>query len=538
MRLRPTAVALAIALIALGCSSSKDGGNKPPAQSGPAKTAKKSAEPSRGGNVRLPSNEPRYLNSVLETRFNRATPLIFEGLVGLGAQFEPVPALAQSWETSKDGKTITFRLRKGVLWHDGQPFTSKDVLFTFQAMRKTTKPTVWKGYFADVDKLDAPDDHTIAVRYKKAYAPALITWTMGILPEHVYGGGELAESKGNKEPVGTGPFRLSRVEPGVRMILAANDKWWGGRPYLDSVELIFGSKKPIELLANGQLSFARVDDVHDWTQKANLSEFRSRFEVTSIPEARFRVIAWNAQKKPFDDKRVRLALTLALNRDRVIEDVFQGQAQSLSAPYFPNMFGLDRSIAPHPFDLDRAVKLLDEAGLPSTDGKRFAVELIVLESLRGPNSDEMLAIYRRDLAAIGIDLKVRFISTKQFFEKVVLRDFEAAYFGWLPDIPDPDPYSLLHSSQIGGGQNFAGFANAEADKLLDEARNTLSRDERRSIYQKLHKLLHDEMPYTPLYAPFGNYAWNRAIRGVNPRDVGPGGQMPGIARWWVAGSDG
>jgi peptide/nickel transport system substrate-binding protein len=536
MRLRSTALVLALALLA--CSS-KDSGNKREGQSG---TTKKQAEdetgPTRGGNVRLPSNEPRYLNPVIETRFNRATPLIFDGLVGLGAQLEPVPALAQSWEISKDGKTITFRLRKGVTWHDNKPFTSKDVIFTFEAMRKTKRPTVWKGYFGDVESIDAPDDHTIAVRYKKAYAPALITWTMGILPEHVYKGGDLGDSKGNKEPVGTGPFRLSRYEEGTRMILVANDKYWGGRPYLDSVELLFATKKPIELLENGQLSFARVDNIDDWTQRATQADFRTRFEVTSVPEARFRVIAWNTQKKPFDDKRVRLALTLALNRDRVIEDVFQGQAQALSAPYFPNMFGLDRSIAPHPFDLDRAVKLLDEAGLPSTDGKRFSVELIVLESLRGPNSDEMLAIFRRDLAAIGIDLKVRFITTKEFFEKVVLRDFQAAYFGWLPDIPDPDPYSLLHSSQIGGGQNFAGFANAEADKLLDEARNTLSRDERRSIYQKLHKLLHAEMPYTPLYAPFGNYAWSRAIRGVNPQDVGPGGRVPGIVKWWVAGSGG
>ncbi len=525
---------LAVLALSLACSGKEKVENDDRKATRNAIKAKKVDKgPRRGGNIRLPSNEPRYLNPIIETRFNRATPLIFEGLVGLGSSLEPVESLAQSWDISKDGKTITFRLRKDVKWHDGKPFTSKDVAFTFEAMRKTERPTVWKGYFAAVEALETPDDHTVIARYRFAYAPALVTWTMGILPAHVYGDAELGRSKGNKEPVGTGPFKLSRNEPGQRMILVANDSWWRERPYFDSIELVFKTGDPIDDLMSGALHFAQISSVEDWTSRAQQPEFRERFEVTNVVESRFRTIAWNTQKKPFDDKRVRLALTMSLDRSRVIENVFQGQALPLSAPFFPNMFGLDSDIGTHSFDLGKAIKLFDEAGYPAKESGRFGVELIVLESLRGPNSDEMLAIFRRDLSAIGIELRVRFVTTKQFFERLVARDFDAAYFGWLPDIPDPDPFSLLHSSQIDGGQNFAGYSNPEVDKLLEEARKTLSRDERRSMYKKLHRILNDDLPYTPLYAPFGHYAWSRQVHAVNPIDVGSQSRIPGIAKWWL-----
>jgi len=537
MRLWKLAALPAVLALALGCNSDK--GEKPPTKAAkPADKAEAAKRPQTGGNLRLPSNEPRYLNPVLATRFNRAIPMIFEGLVGLGPNLEPEAALAQAWDTSKDGKTITFRLRKDVKWHDDKPFTSKDVIFTFEAMRATKRPTVWKAYFTGVESIEAPDDHTVVVNYKEPYAPALVTWTMGIIPEHVYKGGDLKDSKGNTEPVGTGPFKLSRYEAGQRLILVANQKHWRARPRLDSLELVFKTGNPIDDLESGTLHFAQIENVEDWTSRAQLPEFRERFELTNVVESKFRTIAWNTQRKPFDDKRVRMALTLALDRDGIIDNVFKGQAQPLSAPYFPNMFGIDRSIAPHPFDLAKASKLLEEAGLAAADegADRLTIELIVLESLRGPNSDEMLGIFRKDLGAIGVALKVRFITTKEFFERVVLRDFDAAYFGWLPDIPDPDPYSLLHSSQIGGGQNFAGFSSVRVDEMLDEARRTPNRDERKKIYQKIHKLLHQELPYTPLYAPFGHYAWSRQVRAVNPTDVGPQSTLPGIAKWWLTGT--
>jgi peptide/nickel transport system substrate-binding protein len=530
---------LCLAAGAAACTKKSDKGGKTKQQDGgkgvEGAAAAHGKEVRRGGHLVLPSSTPAYLNPILETRFTRANALIFEGLVGLSHSLEPVPLLAESWQQSADAKALTFHLRKGVNWQDGKPFTSKDVAFTFQAIRDTTAPTVWKGYFATVDKIETPDAATVIVHYTAPYAPALIAWTVGIIPAHVYGGGPLTESKGNTEPVGTGPFRLSRWEPDRSLLLEANQGWWSGRPNLDSIELRLGIGRTDELaeLRDGKLDFASVPDVTSWSTDAQTPDFRADFEVATEVGSLFRSLAWNVQRAPFDDARVRLALTMSLNRSRVIEDVLLSQAQVMSAPLFPNMFGADPTIAPHPFDLDRAVKLLDEAGHPAGPKGRFPLHLIALETQRTPPNEEMFAIFRRDLSGIGIDLAVEYLAAKDYEARIVMRDFDAVFFGWLPDIPDPDPSGLLHSRNIKLGQNFAGYANPEVDKLLEAAVATSNRDERKALYHKLHAILHAELPYTVLYAPYSHYAWSRRVHGAHPEDIGPQPRTPGIAGWWV-----
>jgi peptide/nickel transport system substrate-binding protein len=502
-----------------------------------AAPAADTAHPRMGGHIRLASNEPRYLNPILETRLERASTLIFEGLVGLDARLEPVPRLATRWEQSPDGKVITFHLRQGVTWHDGHPFTARDVVFTFQAIQEIQAPSLWKAYMSAVDTLEAPDDHTVVVKYRYAYAPALTSWTIGILPMHVYGGEDILSVSGKREPVGTGPYKLARWEPGKRLLLQANPRWWDGRPNVDTIELLLDlpEDRAVEALARGDIDFARIDDIEKWLDEAQLPEFREKFEVSDVIESRIRLIAWNLHKEPLRDARVRRALTHALDRGRVIEATLFGQARPLSAPFFPNMFGADPSIAPWPFDLNLAGKLLDEAGHGRKgESPRMSLELIALESQRGPEANDALGTFREDLSAIGVELEIRFVPVKEFFQRLEKRDFDAAYFTWLPDIPDPDPYGLLHSSMIGLGANFAGYANPDVDRLLDEARATADREARKAQYHKLHRILHEELPYTPLYAPYGHYAWSRRLRGVSPHDVSSQPRFPGMARWWTA----
>ena len=537
-------VSLALVHGAAACSKKKSEGGKKEGTAGKVGEGGEAGDgpkskPRQGGQLVLPAgsgggpSEPRYLNPILETRFTRANALIFEGLVGLSNTLEPVPVLAESWQSSADGKKLTFKLRSGVKWQDGKPFTSKDVQFTFQALRDTTAPTLWKTYFTAVEKLETPDENTVVVTYSRPYAPALIAWTVGIIPAHVYGGGSLVDSKGNKEPVGTGPFRLSRWESGKSLLFEANRSWWNGRPNLDQVTLRVDIEDPLKALRSGEVDFTQVPDVAVWSTEAQVPDFRADFEVATVHGSLFRLFGWNVQKAPFDDKKVRLALTHALNRSRVIEDVFLSQAQAMSAPMFPNMIGPDPSIAPHPFDLGKASALLDEAGKKAGPSGRFAIQVITVASQKTATTEEMFAIFRRDFAAIGIDLKVEYLSPKDFEARVVMRDFDAVYFGWFPDIPDPDPSALLHSSQIKVGQNFAGYSDPEVDKLLEAAVATSNRDERKALYQKLHAKLHADLPYTVLYSPYSHFAWSRRVHGVSPDDIGPQPRFPGIAGWWV-----
>jgi peptide/nickel transport system substrate-binding protein len=272
-------MALAIlmtASLAMACGSKRKSKKKPRVK--PPTTSPNTLTPKNGGHLKLLSNEPRFLNTVLETRFNRANMLIFEGLVGLGPRLEAVPRLAEKWEVAKDGKTITFTLRKGVTWHDGTPFTSADVKFTFDSIRSVKAQTVWSGYMRNIASVTVPDAHTVVVKYSTSYAPALLVWTVGIIPKHIYGTGDLLKHPANKEPVGTGPFKLSRWEVGQRLLFKANDKWWFGRPHIETIELVV--KKPedtVDALTKGGVDFARVVDVEEWSNKAQLPEFRDSF---------------------------------------------------------------------------------------------------------------------------------------------------------------------------------------------------------------------------------------------------------------------
>ncbi len=527
-RVALVAILAALALTATSCGKGK---KKRPQTNRTAEAQKK-----HGGFLRLQSNEPRYLNPILQTRFERVSPLIFEGLVGIDARLEPVPRLAESWKLAGDGQTITFKLRKGVKWHDGEPFTSRDVEFTYNAIKSLNAPTLWKAYMDEIETMVLPDDYTVVVKYKKPYALALLVWTVSILPKHIFGDGDITKSPANREPIGTGPFKLARWEPGKRILLDANKEWWYGRPLVDSVEFLLElpDETIMKDLREGKLDFAEIPDIQMWSNEAQLPEFRDRFEVAQVVEASYQVIAWNVQRPIFDNKNVRIALTHALNRERVIDDVLLGEGQRLSGPFFPNMFGADPSIGTYKFSLDTAAKMLDEAGYkPGPDGTRFSIDLMASESARGTVTDQVLAIFRHDLSAIGVDLKVTFVSASKFTDRAVLRDFDAAYFGWYPDLPDPDPFALLHSSQIGVGSIHAGYANPEVDRLLTEARATTNRDERKAIYHKIHAIFHEEVPYTMLFSAYGHYAWNRRVHGVNPNDVGPEPRFPGLARWWI-----
>lgn len=536
-----TATIVAVAMVAaLGACKSDDSKKKKESGATAKARSTEKAELERGGMARVPSNEPKYLNPILESRFVVANALIFEGLVGLDAKLQPVPRLAQSWSISDDGRTITFKLRDDVKWHDGQKFTSADVAFTFDAIRTTTAATAWKTYMAAVESLETPDERTVVVTYIAPFAPALVTWTVGILPKHVFTKGapgevvDLTASNANLEPVGTGPFKYSRWEIGKRLLLAANDDWWHKRPHLDVVELVFGVSEAdaLEALRRGEIDWARIGDVEAWLTAAQDSEFLEQFQTSETVEPRIRLLAWNTQRKPLADPRTRKALTLALDRSRVVSDVLFGQAQVLSAPLFPTMFGYDPSVAPLPFDLEAARKLLDETS-PAKGGKRFAVEVIAVDTLRSPATDGMAAIFERDLESLGIAFKLTMLPAKEYYDRIARRDYDGVYFGWLPDIPDPDPAALLHSTQAQTGANYAAYANAEVDRLVEEARTTLDRTKRKKLYEQLQRVLVDEAPYSPLFAPYGHYAWSRRLHGVTARDITPQAPLPGVAGWWV-----
>lgn len=535
----------------------------------PKEKQKKKPEDDRwGGHIKLPSNEPEYLNPAISTTFDRVNMQIFEGLMGLAigsdGTLETVPRLAATQPTvSKDQTTITFALRKDVTWSDGKPFTAKDVEFTYKAIMNTSARTVWKAYMpADEwpkSGVKAKDDHTVVVRYKQPSPVGVTAWIMGIIPRHVYCDTKsktpcekqdvVANTKANKSsPIGTGPFKLRRWEPGKRIILDKNPTWWYGKlwakqnkekktlPYLESVEFVFTVKdtETLSALQKGVIDFAHIASIKQWSVEAQRPEFIERYRVTERTEPRIRMIAWNNLRGPLQDKRVRIALTHAANRPGMIEDLLLQQAEPLSAPFFPTMFGADQSIAPYPFSLETASKMLDAAGYKAKpDGSRFPIELILRETNRGRIAEDVLNRYRADLKKIGIDLRINFLTAGEYRRRLNLKEYDAVYLGWVPDVPDPDPWALLHSDQVDRGSNYPKYINEQVDKLLEQARKTTVKTKRAELYHQVHKIVHEDEPYTMLFAPKAHYAWDRRIRSVRPEDIGPQPRFPGLARWWL-----
>jgi len=545
MRMAPHGLRLAVPLLALACTSgtkakvtgTADGGGG--AAAGSSATASLLAKDGAktGGYVVLSSPEPSTLNPITSAAFDVATPLIFDGLVGLDARGELVPVLAEKWSRSPDGKVLTFQLRKNVTWHDGKPFTSADVAFTIDTIRKGQAPTLWAAYLASIEKVEATGEHTVAVTWRESYGPDVASFIFGILPKHVFEGQDVARAPANNSPVGTGPFKFVRWSSRKNMVLAANEQYWAGRPNLDRIEIVFDirPRDHLRALSESKLDFAEITEPAEWSGELRTPEFLERFETGSLDENVITLVAWNCQKKPFDDKRVRQALTMALDRPRVIEDVLLGAARPTSGPFFPNMWGADPNVAPRPFDLKMAADLLDQAKLGAKQDKtRFAIELLVQDNFRGSSMyDQMLAIFRNDFEKIGIDLRVTFIPRGEVVDRLRLHEFDAVLFRWSSDIPDPDPYALLHSSQINGGENYVGWVNPEADKLLEAGRRAQDRSQRKESYYALHRLVQDEQPYSFLYAPQRYYAWSRRVHGVSPLDLSALTRWPGVAGWWV-----
>jgi peptide/nickel transport system substrate-binding protein len=532
-----------VSFCALACTGTKakifgtaDGGAAASAgSSAPASIGEKDGA-KRGGYVVVTSPEPVTLNPITSAAFDVATPLIFDGLAGLDARGELVPVLAEKWSRSPDGKVLTFNLRKNVTWHDGKPFTSADVTFTIDVIRKGQTPTLWAAYLASLEKVEAPDEHTVVVTWRESYGPDVASFIFGILPKHVFEGQDVVRAPANNSPVGTGAFKFVRWSSRKNMVLAANETYWAGRPNLDRIEIVFDlrPRDHLRALSERKLDFTEITEPAEWSGQLRTPEFLEKFETGTLDENVLTLIAWNNQKKPFDDKRVRQALTMALDRPRVIEDVLLGAARPVSGPFFPTMWGADPNIAPRPFDLHQAGALLDLAKLPAKDGKRFSVELLVQDSFRGSSVyDQMLAIFDNDMEKIGVELRVTYIPRAEVVDRLRLHEFDAVLFRWTSDIPDPDPYALLHSSQINGGENYVGFVNPEADRLLEAGRRAQDRAQRKESYYALHRLVLEEQPFTFLFAPQRFYAWSRRVHGVSPLDLSALPRWPGVAGWWV-----
>ena len=464
--------------------------------------------------------------------------LIFNGLVKYDRNLNIVGDLAESWEISRDGLVITFRLRKGVRWHDGRPFTADDVLFTYRLTVDPKTPTAYAGDFLKVKKAEVLDPHTFRVTYDRPFAPALMSWGASVMPKHLLEGQDVTKSPLARHPVGTGPYRFKEWKTGQKIVLEYNPDYFEGRPYLDGrVMRIIPDMATmfLELRARG------IDTMGltplQYTRQTETRYFRTHFRKYRYLAFAYTYLGFNLENPMFADRRVRQALAHAVDKGELIDGILLGLGKEATGPFKPGTWQHNPNVKRYAYDPKRALELLAEAGWRDTNGdgildrngQRFEFELLVNQGneVRAKTAE----IVQRRLAELGISVKIRVIEWAAFIKEFInKRRFDAVILGWT--IPmDPDLHDVWHSSKTGPSElNFVSYRNAEVDDLLERGRGTFDLAERKRCYDRIQEILAEDQPYIFLYVPEALPIFNARVRGIDPAPIGIGHN---VIKWYV-----
>jgi peptide/nickel transport system substrate-binding protein len=527
---------LASLLLALVLLAACDGGRTaaPPVVRGPGKPA--TGDALVVGSIGEPSTLLPLLAS--DSASHDVAGHIYNGLVRYDKNLKLEGDLARSWDVSPDGLTITFHLRKGVKWHDGEEFTSRDALFTYRVTIDPKTPTAYADAFKQVKSAVAPDRYTFRVSYAKPFAPALESWGMEILPAHLLEGKDITKSELARHPVGTGPFIFKEWVASQKLVLTANPAYYEGRSYLDRYiyRIIPDSSTMYMELKSGSLDMMGLSPVQ-FQRQTDTKEFRSRFNKYRYPASAFTYLGYNLRHPLFSDRRVRQALTMAINKDEIVHGVLLGMGQVAHGPYKPGTWAYNPSIHDFDYNPEHARALLAEAGWREVDGDGILMKdgkpfrFTILTNQGNAERLKTAQIIQWRLKKIGIDVRIRVIEWASFLSQFIDKgNFEAVLLGWTIG-PDPDLFDIWHSSKTGPKElNFVGYKNTEVDRLLVEGRGTFDQEERKRCYYRLQDILAEDQPYTFLYVPDALPVVSARFRGIQPAPAGIGYNL---IKWYV-----
>ncbi len=470
--------------------------------------------------------------------------MLSDALVLYDADLHLQPRLAESWEISDEGRSVTFRLRRGVRWHDGTPFTARDVLATIDKIRdpRSKARSYAAGFGEETVTVTAPDDYTVVARYREPYADFLEYWWVPIIPAHAVGDGDLLTSEFARHPVGCGPFRFLEYRPGERLVLEANDDYWDGRPRIDSLVFrIFPDERTAyQAFVRGELDLMPASpDIF-----AEAASAERRWPVERIVHYRLNVwyLGWNQDgSNPFyDDPRVRRAMVMSLDRERFAATLRGGLARPAITTWHPRSPWSDAALTPLPYAPDEARRLLEQAGwidrdgdgIRERDGRRFSATLLIRASSQ-EIVDQMAQWIQQSVRQIGVEMQIDKLEGAAFMEEVRAGRFEAMMSG-LTVTPIPDQFELYHSSAHGSGFNYVGLHDPEVDRLLEAGRRTFDETTRLEIYHRLQRRVHELQPISPLFNFASTLIHDARLKGIEPSPVGEWRITPGPRAWFWA----
>ena len=463
-----------------------------------------------------------------DTASHNIAGMVYNGLVKYDKDMNIVGDLAESWDISSNGLVITFHLRKGVKWHDGRPFTAADVLYTYQVTVDPKTPTAYAGDFLKVKKVDVIDDYTFRATYDKPFAPALISWSSAILPRHLLAGKDITQSSLSRHPIGTGPYKFKEWVAGQKIVLVSNPDYFEGQPYIDGrmTRIIPDTATMFLELRAQNIGMMGLTPLQ-YTRQTENNLFQDNFNKYRYLSFAYTYMGYNLKNPLFADKRVRQAISYAINKDEIISGVLLNLGKPANGPYKPGTWAYNDQVKIYNYNPQKARELLSAAGwttmnqdgILEKNGKPFTFEIVVNQG--NETRQKCAEIIQRQLKEVGISVKIRVLEWSAFVTDFInKRRFDAVILGWTIPL-DPDAYDVWHSSKTKPEElNFISYKNPEVDEMLEKGRSTFDPKERKKYYDRFQEILAEDQPYTFLYVPESLVIINKRFRGIEPAPIG------------------
>ena len=501
----------------------------------PAAQPNQAPQPVRGGiYTEALVGSMQRLNPILDYNNNvdhDINRLIFSGLLRFDDRGLAQLDMAEAYGVSRDGTLYNFTLQKGMHWQDGQPVTTDDVLFTIDLMRKggTIVPADLQALWKDV-KAVRLSDTTLQFQLPEPYAPFLDYLTFGILPKHLLNNltfDQVASAPFNLKPVGSGPYRFDHlmVENGqiTGLVLMAWDQYYGKKPYVEQIVFRFYPDGTAALQAYNDGAVQGISEITPEILQASLAETNLSIYTGRKPQLSMVLFNLKNQDKTFlQDADVRRALFMGINRQRIINQVLDGQAVLANGPILPGTWAYYDGLQTQDFDPEGAKNLLKQAGYvlaSETDTVRTKDKVALNFTLLYPGDDlhkSIAVAIQKDWANLNVQADLEPVPYDQLInDRLGQRAYDAALVDLnLSRTPDPDPYPFWDQAQAATGQNYTQWDSRVASEYLEQARIEVDLTERTRLYRDFQVVFDEDLPAIPLYYPVYSYAVDKGVQGV------------------------
>lgn len=496
--------------------------------------------------------QPRRINPLLAQTNDPdrdLASLIYSGLLKHNESGKLVPDLAKSYEISSDGLNYTVYLKDNIHWHDDQPLTADDIIYTIQTAQNadygSPQRVNWQG--VTIQKIN---DTTVMFKLNNKYAQFLNNLTLGILPKHIWSAVQpinFASATYNLKPIGSGPYMFDKFQKDdlgqIQLYqLTANKKFYGDRPYIDTVIIKFYDSEDNMITAYNSNDIQNLSFISP--QNLNKLRFKQRINIAELKVPRYFAVFFNQSQNPIlASKNVRLALNYATDKQTIINTVANGKGTAIYSPLIENVLSVDQDITKYTYDLNQAKTILLADGWTSTDnagflqkssGKNKARLTIHITTSTLPELIQIANILKDQWSKAGVEVIVDALATPQLQQVIKDRSYQSLLFGEILDL-DPDPFSFWDSSQTQKlGLNLALYSNKTVDSLLGDARQSLNPLERAKKYDDFQKIVISDAPAVFLYNPLYLYPGTTGIHGADTSIIAtPADRFANIEKWYI-----